>query len=112
MCELSWLSNTKPYLFVTPYNSGNVCTRLRLSFSLPFGAVNMSDTYINVHSCFYTSVALLTLAVLAVFVRVTLRANSSRKSRVFIWSQHLDELFCLLALLPTTGVSVVLIYGM
>jgi hypothetical protein len=72
----------------------------------------MSYAHVNVNSCFYTSVVLLTLAVLAVILRVTLRAQSSRKSRDIIWSKYFDDLFCLLALLPTTGVSVVLIYGM
>jgi hypothetical protein len=71
----------------------------------------MSYTYVNVDSCFYTSVALLTLAILAVCLRITLRAKSARKSRVIIWRQYLDELFCLLALIPTIGVSAVLIHG-
>ncbi|KAI4621303.1 uncharacterized protein J4E87_006931 [Alternaria ethzedia] len=36
------------------------------------------------------------------------KAGKSRETRL---SKHLDDLFCLLALIPTIGVSTVLIYG-
>jgi uncharacterized membrane protein YhaH (DUF805 family) len=72
----------------------------------------MSYTYVNVNSCLYTSIALLVLTVLAVVLRLTLRARGSRKAHDIVWSKHLDDLFCLLALVPTIGVSVVIIYGM
>ncbi|KAH3966488.1 hypothetical protein HBH70_183480 [Parastagonospora nodorum] len=71
----------------------------------------MSYTYVNVNSCLYTSIALLTLAVVAVFARIALRARTARKAIDIAWGKHLDDLFCLLALVPTIGVSVVLIYG-
>lgn len=72
----------------------------------------MSYTYVNVKSCLYTTIALLTLAIVAVFSRIALRARTARKAVDIAWGKHLDDLFCLLALVPTIGVSVVLIYGM
>lgn len=71
----------------------------------------MSYTYINVDSCLYASISLLILTVLAVILRITLRARSARKAPDIVWHKHLDDLFCLLALVPTIGVSVVMIYG-
>jgi hypothetical protein len=72
----------------------------------------MSYTYINVNSCLYTSIALLILTDLAVILRLTLRARGSGKAPDIVWSKHFEDLFCLLALVPTIGVSVVMIYGM
>lgn len=72
----------------------------------------MSYTYVNVKSCLYTAIALLTLTVVAVFSRIALRARTARKAVNIAWGKHLDDLFCLLALVPTIGVSVVLIHGM
>jgi hypothetical protein len=72
----------------------------------------MSYIYINLTSCLATGIALLVLTLLAVALRITLRWRGARKVDGRPWSNHLDDLFCLLALIPTIGVSVVLIYGM
>lgn len=70
----------------------------------------MSYTYVNVDSCLYVSIALLVSAIVAVISRIALRARGLQNARI-VWSNHLDDLFCLLALVPTIGISTVMLYG-
>jgi hypothetical protein len=72
----------------------------------------MGYEYINVTSCLATGIALTAATVLAVIARLAVAAQKAVKSRDARFSKHLDDLFCLLALLPTIGVSTVMIYGM
>ncbi|KAH7094515.1 hypothetical protein FB567DRAFT_556105 [Paraphoma chrysanthemicola] len=71
----------------------------------------MSYTYINVKSCFGTAVALVVLVVVTTTLRIALRWRAASKIMDIIWSKHLDDLFCLLALPPTIGIAIVLCYG-
>ncbi|KAI4938271.1 hypothetical protein J4E85_000710 [Alternaria conjuncta] len=71
----------------------------------------MGYTYINVTSCLATGIALTVLTVLFVTLRIGVAIQKAGKSRETRLSKHLDDLFCLLALIPTIGVSTVLIYG-
>jgi hypothetical protein len=71
----------------------------------------MSYTYINVTSCLVTGILLTALTVLAVAARLGVAAQKAVKAKDAHFSKHLDDLFCLLALVPTIGVSTVLIYG-
>jgi hypothetical protein len=71
----------------------------------------MSYTYINVTSCFVTGLVLTALTVLAVAARLGVAAKKAVQAKDSQFSKHLDDLFCLLALIPTIGVSTVLIYG-
>jgi hypothetical protein len=71
----------------------------------------MGYEYINVASCLATGIALTAATVLCVALRLGVAADKAVKSRDARFSKHLDDFFCLLALLPTIGVSTVMIYG-
>ncbi|CAN9124011.1 unnamed protein product [Alternaria alternata] len=71
----------------------------------------MGYEYINVTSCLVTGIVLTAATVIAVALRVGVAAEKAVKSRDTRFSKHLDDFFCLLALLPTIGVSTVMIYG-
>jgi hypothetical protein len=71
----------------------------------------MSYTYINVTSCLVTGIVLTVLTVLFVALRLGVAADKAVKARETRLSRHLDDIFCLLALIPTISVSTVLIYG-
>lgn len=67
--------------------------------------------YVNKESCLATGIALAVLAILAVSARLTQRVRANRQRSQIHFTHHLDDLFCLLALVPTIGTAVVLIYG-
>lgn len=71
----------------------------------------MGYEYINVTSCLATGISLTVVTVLAVALRLGVAGQKAIKSRDVRFSKHLDDFFCLLALLPTIGVSTVMIYG-
>lgn len=71
----------------------------------------MSYEYINVTSCLATGIALTTLTVIVVALRLGVAGQKAKRSRNVRFSKHLDDFFCLLALVPTIGVSTAMIYG-
>lgn len=71
----------------------------------------MGYEYINVTSCLATGIALTAATVIVVTIRLGVAGKKANRFRDERFSQHLDDLFCLLALLPTIGVSTVMIYG-
>jgi hypothetical protein len=71
----------------------------------------MGYTYINVTSCFAVSVSLLALSILAVSLRVFIRWRTQIKPGHTFWQTHLDDVLCVLALIPCIGTTVALIYG-
>ena len=81
------------------------------SSQLILSPAKMGYEYINVTSCLATGIALTAATVLAVVARLAVAAQKAIKSRDVRFSKHLDDFFCLLALLPTIGVSTVMIYG-
>lgn len=71
----------------------------------------MGYKYINVTSCLATGIALTAMTVITVALRLVVAGQKAIKSRDARLSKHLDDFFCLLALIPTIGVTTVMIYG-
>ncbi|KAJ6278946.1 hypothetical protein J3E71DRAFT_355930 [Bipolaris maydis] len=71
----------------------------------------MGYEYINVTSCLATGIALTAATVIVVSLRLGVAGHKANRFRDAGFSKHLDDFFCLLALLPTIGVSSVMIYG-
>jgi hypothetical protein len=71
----------------------------------------MVHSYINVDSCLGTGIALLVSVFIAVALRIRLRWRDVREVYHTLWSEHLDDVFCLLALPLTIGTAIALIYG-
>lgn len=71
----------------------------------------MGYEYINVTSCLATGIALTAATVIVVSLRLGVAGHKANRFRDAGFSKHLDDFFCLLALLPTIGVSTVMIYG-
>ncbi|EUC46253.1 hypothetical protein COCMIDRAFT_36086 [Bipolaris oryzae ATCC 44560] len=71
----------------------------------------MGYGYINVTSCLATGIALTAATVVVVALRLGVAGRQANGSRDARFSKYLDDLFCLLALLPTIGISTVMIYG-
>jgi hypothetical protein len=71
----------------------------------------MGYTYINVTSCFVVGVSLLVLSIFAVALRTIIRWWTPRKPGDTFWNTRLDDVLCLLSLVPAIGTTVILIYG-
>lgn len=67
--------------------------------------------YVNKESCSAAGIALAVIALLAVSVRIVYRLRANHKLSHVRYLNHLDDLFCLLAVIPTIGTAVVLVYG-
>ncbi|OJD35321.1 plasma membrane protein pth11-like protein [Diplodia corticola] len=68
-------------------------------------------SYVNRESCLAAGIALAVLALLAVSVRIAYRFKANHKLSHVRFLNYLDDIFCLLALIPTIGTAVVLVYG-
>ena len=98
-----------PPVIITPLTSVTSFYQVPSLFGCIIG--KMGYEYINVTSCLVTGIVLTAATVIAVALRVGVAAEKAVKSRDTRFSKHLDDFFCLLALLPTIGVSTVMIYG-
>lgn len=67
--------------------------------------------YVNKGSCLAAGIALGALAVLAVLARIVQRLIEYPRIRDIRLRNHLDDVFCLLAVIPTLGTAGVLAYG-
>lgn len=67
--------------------------------------------YVNKESCSAAGIALAVIALLAVSMRIAYRLRANHKLSHVRYLNHLDDLFCLLAVIPTIGTAVVLVYG-
>lgn len=72
----------------------------------------MSSSYITIRRCYITGVALGISTLVIDASRLIARWRLSRKVGIGMWSQHLDDLACLIALPPAMGITIAMIVGM